>query len=235
MATHSSILAGKSHGQRSLVEYNLWGQRFGHDWSNLVAAAETGLLSSLIVILEHKRAKLAFLGSIMTCSLLSFWQHSRFVPGRRELNQGANTLGWASCSEFWFSEFHSSIHSCEIGTHCLASLLEQVSLGSMNLLFPACCLGSKVTHVKRKSLGRDACWLLEVKLEQTKEEEQRATGSVYGGFPHSSRWVSRKTDQVMTGQHSGSVQPPGRGLWLQVKFSYGANGFIIHACIMKPQ
>ena len=26
MATHSSILAGESHGQRSLVGYSLWGQ-----------------------------------------------------------------------------------------------------------------------------------------------------------------------------------------------------------------
>ena len=35
MATHSSTLAGKSHGRRSLVGYSPWGQRFGHDWSNL--------------------------------------------------------------------------------------------------------------------------------------------------------------------------------------------------------
>ena len=27
MATHSSVLAGKSHGQRSLVGYSLWGPR----------------------------------------------------------------------------------------------------------------------------------------------------------------------------------------------------------------
>ena len=27
MATHSSILAGKSHGQRSLVSYSTWGQK----------------------------------------------------------------------------------------------------------------------------------------------------------------------------------------------------------------
>ena len=27
MATHSSILAGKSHGQRSLVGYSLWGHK----------------------------------------------------------------------------------------------------------------------------------------------------------------------------------------------------------------
>ena len=35
MATHSSTLAGKSHGQRSLVGYSPWGQRVGHDWSDL--------------------------------------------------------------------------------------------------------------------------------------------------------------------------------------------------------
>ena len=27
MATHSSILPGKSHGQRSLVDYSPWGQK----------------------------------------------------------------------------------------------------------------------------------------------------------------------------------------------------------------
>ena len=33
MATHSSILAWKSHGQRSLVSYSPWGcKRVGHDW-----------------------------------------------------------------------------------------------------------------------------------------------------------------------------------------------------------
>ena len=32
MATHSSILSGKSHGQRSLVGYSSWGsQKVGHD------------------------------------------------------------------------------------------------------------------------------------------------------------------------------------------------------------
>ena len=32
MATHSSILAGKSHGQRSLAGYSPWGcKRVGHD------------------------------------------------------------------------------------------------------------------------------------------------------------------------------------------------------------
>ena len=31
MATHSSILAGKSHGQRSLTGYSPWDHRVGHD------------------------------------------------------------------------------------------------------------------------------------------------------------------------------------------------------------
>ena len=31
MATHSSILPGKSHGWRSLVGYSPWGLRVGHD------------------------------------------------------------------------------------------------------------------------------------------------------------------------------------------------------------
>ena len=31
MAIHSSILAGESQGQRSLVGYGPWGRRVGHD------------------------------------------------------------------------------------------------------------------------------------------------------------------------------------------------------------
>ena len=31
VATHSSILPGKSHGWRSLVGYSPWGLRVGHD------------------------------------------------------------------------------------------------------------------------------------------------------------------------------------------------------------
>ena len=32
LATHSSLLAGKSHGQRSLADYSPWGRkRVGHD------------------------------------------------------------------------------------------------------------------------------------------------------------------------------------------------------------
>ena len=31
MATHSSILAGKSHAQRSLAGYSPWGRRVKHD------------------------------------------------------------------------------------------------------------------------------------------------------------------------------------------------------------
>ena len=34
MATHSSILPGKSHGQRSLVGYSLWGHKSWTPLSN---------------------------------------------------------------------------------------------------------------------------------------------------------------------------------------------------------
>ena len=33
MAIHSSILAGEFHGQRSLVGYNPWSRRVGHNWA----------------------------------------------------------------------------------------------------------------------------------------------------------------------------------------------------------
>ena len=32
IVTHSYILAGKSHEQRSLVNYSRWGHRVRHDW-----------------------------------------------------------------------------------------------------------------------------------------------------------------------------------------------------------
>ena len=34
MITHSSILACKFHGQRSLMGYSPWGGRVGHDWAH---------------------------------------------------------------------------------------------------------------------------------------------------------------------------------------------------------
>ena len=40
MATHSSILLGKSHGQRSLVGYSLW----GHKESDRTEVTKTDLL-----------------------------------------------------------------------------------------------------------------------------------------------------------------------------------------------
>ena len=33
MATHSSVVAGESHGQRSLAGCSPWGHRVGHDWA----------------------------------------------------------------------------------------------------------------------------------------------------------------------------------------------------------
>ena len=39
MTTHSSVLAGESQGQESLVGCRLWAHRVWHDWSNLAAAA----------------------------------------------------------------------------------------------------------------------------------------------------------------------------------------------------
>ena len=38
MATHSSILPGKSHGQRSLAGYSPWRHRVGYNRSNLARA-----------------------------------------------------------------------------------------------------------------------------------------------------------------------------------------------------
>ena len=35
MATHSSVLPGESHGQRSVAGYSPWGRtRVGHDWAH---------------------------------------------------------------------------------------------------------------------------------------------------------------------------------------------------------
>ena len=40
MATHSSLLAWKPHGQRSLVVYNPQGQKELHNWSDLARTHE---------------------------------------------------------------------------------------------------------------------------------------------------------------------------------------------------
>ena len=44
MATHSSVLAGESQGQGSLVGCRLWGHTVGHNLSDLAAAA-TGYIN----------------------------------------------------------------------------------------------------------------------------------------------------------------------------------------------
>ena len=41
MATHSSIFAWKSHGQRSLTGYSPWGCRVGHNWATEHTQAHT--------------------------------------------------------------------------------------------------------------------------------------------------------------------------------------------------
>ena len=40
MATHSIILSGESHGQKSLMCYSPWGLRVGHECSNLAMVSE---------------------------------------------------------------------------------------------------------------------------------------------------------------------------------------------------
>ena len=53
MATHSSILVGKSHGQRSLVGYSPWGcKRGGHDLT-IDAVSLPFLLSHLYRSIFH--------------------------------------------------------------------------------------------------------------------------------------------------------------------------------------
>ena len=47
MATHSSILAGESHGQRSLASYSLWGRKELDMTDQLSAAAAAAAAKSL--------------------------------------------------------------------------------------------------------------------------------------------------------------------------------------------
>ena len=43
MATHSSILAWRTHGRRSLVGYSPWDRRVSHDWSDLARLYESSI------------------------------------------------------------------------------------------------------------------------------------------------------------------------------------------------
>ena len=40
MTTHSSVLAGEFHGQRTLAGYSPWGRRVGHDQATKVILVE---------------------------------------------------------------------------------------------------------------------------------------------------------------------------------------------------
>ena len=87
-ATHSSVfLPGKSHGQRSLVGYSLWGsQRVKHDWAcmHLVPLNSLHLFCPPTLCLAHFWQLLLFSVSISLFSFFFFnytynWDHMVFV------------------------------------------------------------------------------------------------------------------------------------------------------------
>ena len=58
MATHSSILAWKSHGQRSLVGYRPWGRkRIGHDLVTKQQQKQSGTLQGGLHCLPYREVR----------------------------------------------------------------------------------------------------------------------------------------------------------------------------------
>ena len=64
MAAHSSILAGKLHGQGRLVAYRPWSHRVGHSWATAHTHVYQHLKIMLVVLLSWNW--------IMDCSFLYF-------------------------------------------------------------------------------------------------------------------------------------------------------------------
>ena len=60
MATHSSILAWKTHGQRSLIGYSPWGCRVGHNWATSLSFTFFNVQERLL----SRRKWIAFLWSL---------------------------------------------------------------------------------------------------------------------------------------------------------------------------
>ena len=72
MATHSSILARESHGQRSMVSYSLWGHRVGYNWSNIHTHSFLEWLHQFTLLLTVHEDSFTHILSSM-CYSCSFW------------------------------------------------------------------------------------------------------------------------------------------------------------------
>ena len=70
MATHSSILMGKSHGQRRPVGYGPWRHRVGHDWNDW---AHCRFHPSHVGCPAGAGPGPACPGSFLSCGALSSW------------------------------------------------------------------------------------------------------------------------------------------------------------------
>lgn len=162
--------------------------------------------SLLIVIFEHKTAKLVFLGAIMTYYLFSFWQNSWFVVGAgitkpRSQYSRLGKVQWILTLWVQSSFLHSFTMWNWYKLPCL-SVRTGVSRVHESLLLPVCCLGSKATSGKRKPLGKEmqvGCWESGWNTLKKKNEELWAGVVNHGGSLHSSTWVSRKTNLMMRG------------------------------------
>ena len=116
MVTHSSILAGEFHGQRSLGGYSLWGFRVGHDWAtntftHKIYHANHSEMSSCVVCLYEVTQSRPTLCDPMDCSLPGSSVHGIFQANRMSFHfllhgiipsQGSNPdLHWRQILDHW--------------------------------------------------------------------------------------------------------------------------------------
>ena len=104
MATHSSILPGKSHGRRSLVGYKSMGsQRVGHDWATSLSLFTFSEICE-IALEEAIKCMIQIKGFCLFERILNFtdFRPPLLTPPRlnRELDSGlaesVSTLIWAA-------------------------------------------------------------------------------------------------------------------------------------------
>lgn len=117
MATHASILAGKTQGRRSLVSYSPWG---GRDWTRLGTLHSVFQIKQILChLLPPKRYPQIFSLRNTFCEKNCIWR----VTGKNPVSFSVTRLGVFLCI---FSIFVASGPFCKIQSNfcfrCISSL-----------------------------------------------------------------------------------------------------------------
>ena len=117
MATNSSFLPGKSHGQRSLVCYSSCGQRFRHDWVTNTFTVSLYILTVILPSLRLTMGTAFFLLHWLRlwpyCVLTNItWAEVRMCRLQAEPKRGLMSFCQLSWGFFFHQEGNISPNNC---------------------------------------------------------------------------------------------------------------------------